>query len=139
LLTALDPGVPVQERIRRLYKRVGAVTDEELLVIRLVLREALISSKRLDRIVQLFWRGHVPLMLKLVGDGLADGTFDDRIHPAVLLMSMMALGGPGQLIRRVFEARAPFPGIPSASELSEQMLKNLLHGVGHEQPTRGET
>lgn len=139
LLSALDPALPVEERIRRLYRRIGAVTPDELLVIRLVLREALVSSKRLDRIFELFWRGHVPLIFKLIGDGLADGTFDDRIHPAVLGLSMLALGGPGQLVRRAFEARSPFPGIPSGPELSEQMLKNLLHGVGGKQPTRGDT
>lgn len=139
LLTALDPARPVEERIRRLYRRISSFTDEEVLVVRLVLREALVSSKRLDRIVDLFWRGHMPLILQMVGDGIAGGTFDDRIHPAVLLISMMALGGPGQLMRRVLEARAPFPGVPSGAELSEQMLKNLLHGVGRKQPARGET
>jgi AcrR family transcriptional regulator len=139
LLSALDPALPVEERIRRLYRRIGSVSDEEVLVIRLVLREALISSKRLDKIVELFWRGHMPLMLRLVGDGLGDGTFDDRIHPAVLIMSMMALGGPGQLVRRAIEARVPFPGLPSGPEFSEQMLKNLLQGVGRKQPTRGDT
>ena len=139
LLAALDPSLPVEERIRRLYQRVGSVTEDELLVIRLVLREALVSSKRLDRIVELFWRGHVPLILKLVGDGIASGTFDDRIHPAVLFISMMALGGPGQLMRRVLAARAPFPGIPSGAELSERMLENLLHGIGKKHPMRGET
>src|SRR6185436_7484979 len=50
LLSALDPALPVEERIRRLYRRIGAVTSDEVLVIRLVLREALVSSKRLDRI-----------------------------------------------------------------------------------------
>jgi AcrR family transcriptional regulator len=139
LLAALDPSLPVEERIRRLYVRVGSVTEDELLVIRLVLREALVSSKRLDRIVELFWRGHVPLILRLVGDGIANGTFDDRIHPAVLFISMMALGGPGQLMRRVLAARASFPGIPSGAELSERMLENLLHGIGKKQPMRGET
>jgi AcrR family transcriptional regulator len=139
LLTALDPARPVEERIRGLYARVGAVTEEELLVIRLVLREALVSSKRLDRIFELFWRGHVPMILKLIGDGLADGTFDDRIHPAVVGLSMLALGGPGQLVRRAFEPRSPFPGIPSGAELSEQMLKNLLYGVGRKHPPGGET
>jgi AcrR family transcriptional regulator len=139
LLAALDPALPVEERIRRLYTRIGAVTEEEVLVIRLVLREALVSSKRLDRIFELFWRGHVPLIFKLIGDGIAGGTFDDRIHPAVVGLSMLSLGGPGQLVRRAFEARAPFPGIPSGADLSEQMLKNLLYGVGRKHPPGGDT
>ena len=130
LLEALGPEHPVEERIRRLYRRISAATDDEILVIRVVLREALVSSSRLDRIIERFWRGHLPLMFKLVGDGLESGTFDAGIHPAIILMSMMALGGPGQLMRRVLEARAPFSGVPQGAELSERMLANLLHGVG---------
>jgi TetR/AcrR family transcriptional regulator len=136
LLLALDPNQSVEDRIRGLYKRISAATDEELLVIRLVLREALVSSSRLDRIVERFWRGHLPLMFKLIGDGFERGTFDPKIHPAVVLMSMMALGGPGQLMRRVLEARAPFGvGVPAGVELSEQMLQNFMTGVGRKGDT----
>lgn len=137
LLQALDPALPVEERIRRLYRRISTVTDDEVLVIRLVVREALVSSSRLDRIIERFWRGHLPLMFKLVGDGIEGGTFDPAIHPAIVLMSLLSLGGPGQLMRRVLEARAPFSGVPSGADLSEQMLANLLHGVGRKKPAEG--
>src|SRR6185312_177326 len=75
LVKALDPSLPVEERILRLYSRVGSIKEEEVLVVRLVLREALVSSQRLDTIVERFERGHLPLMLKLVADGLQMGTF----------------------------------------------------------------
>lgn len=139
LFRALDPALPVEERIRRLYRRISAVTEDEVFVIRLVLREALVSSSRLDRIIDRFWRGHLPLMFQLVGDGLESGTFDPAIHPAVLLMTLMAIGGPGQLMRRVLEVRAPFSGAPSGADLSERMLANLLHGVGKKEPTGGDS
>jgi AcrR family transcriptional regulator len=60
LVLALEPSLPVEERILRLYRRIGAVTENERLILRLVLREALVSSARLDRIVERFQRGHHP-------------------------------------------------------------------------------
>jgi AcrR family transcriptional regulator len=130
LLAALAPELPVRERILRMYGRIGAVSEEEMLVIRLVLREALVSSARLDRIVERFRRGHLPLILRLVTDGLADGTFDGSVHPVVLVATMMSLGGPGQLVHRVLAERARLPGAPTGKALSEQMVRNLLGGVG---------
>ncbi len=138
LLQALEPSLPVPERIRRLYARVGALSDDERMVVRLVLREALVSSTRLDRIVERFRNGHLPLLLVLVRDGLADGTFDGSIPPIFLVISMMVLGGPGQLIFRAMESRSPFPSASDAVKSSERMLGILLKGVGGN-PARGES
>ena len=135
LLVALEPSLPVTERIGRLYARVSAMSEEERLVVRLVLREALISSTRLDRIIERFQRGHLPLIIRLVGDGMADGTFDASIPPAFIVISMLALGGPGQLIQRAFESRSPFPAFASEQKSSERMLGILLRGVGGQRPS----
>jgi AcrR family transcriptional regulator len=130
LLAALDPSQPVPERIKRLYSRVSKLSEEERMVIRLVLREALISSTRLDQIVERFQRGHLPLMLRLIADGLGDGTFDANIPPMFLAIAMMALGGPGQLILRAIEGYSPFPPPADGVSQSERMLGILLKGVG---------
>jgi AcrR family transcriptional regulator len=130
LLTALDPSSPVVERIQRLYARVGELSEEERMVVRLVLREALISSARLDRIVERFQRGHLPLLIRLIGDGMADGTLDASIPPMFLVLSMMVLGGPGQLIHRAMESRSPFPPPGDGVKTPERMLHILLNGVG---------
>ena len=130
LIQALDPAEPVEERIRRLYTRVSRLSDEERMVVRLVLREALVSSARLDSIVERFQRGHLPLMIRLIGDGLADGTFDRSYPPLFLILSMMALGGPGQLIHRALEHRSPFPPPGDGVPTPERMLRILLNGVG---------
>jgi AcrR family transcriptional regulator len=132
VLPALEPSLPVPERILRLYTRIGAITDDEIQVVRLVLREALVSSARLDRIVERFQRGHLPLLFQLVFDGLGDGTFDPAIHPIVIFLAMMGLGGPGQLLRRIADGRSPVPDIPKGAELSQQMLRILFHGVSPE-------
>jgi AcrR family transcriptional regulator len=130
LLVALEPSQPVPERIRRLYERVGRFSEEERMVLRLVLREALISSSRLDRIVERFQNGHLPLIIRLVQDGLRDGTFDPDIPPLFLVVSMMALGGAGQLIVRAMESRSPFPPQSDGVHGADRMLRIFLRGVG---------
>jgi AcrR family transcriptional regulator len=130
LLQALEPALPVEERILRLYSRVSAVKDDELMVIRLVLREALVSSKRLDSIIARFERGHLPLMIQLVMDGLQAGTFDRTLHPFVIILAMMGIGGPGQLLARAANLKRPELGLPTGADLSAQMLQVLLKGAG---------
>lgn len=129
LLVALEPSQSVPVRIRRLYERVGRFSDDERMVLRLVLREAFISSSRLDSIVERFQKGHLPLIIRLVQDGLMDGTFDPSIPPMFLLASMMALGGPGQLIPRAMGSRSPFPQPADGLSSSERMLRVLLRGI----------
>lgn len=139
LTRALDPTLPAEERVRRLYRRVGALTDDERLVVRLVLHEALVSSTRLDRLIARFQRGHVPYVLRTIADGLSDGTFDAGLHPIVVGLSMIALGGPAQLLRRVVEGRLPTDGAPRGEALSEVMLGILLRGIGGKTSTPGVT
>ena len=130
LTRALDPELPVEERILRAFTRIGSLHEDEILVVRLVLREALVSSKRLDSIVERFRRGHIPLMVQLVMDGLAGGTFDAKLHPFVIALSMMGLGAAGQLVGRAANQRLPGAGVPTGPDLSRQMLEVLLHGAG---------
>ena len=59
---AIAPDVPVPERVERLYLRVARLSDDELLVARLVVREALTSSKRFERLRARFQSGHIPLI-----------------------------------------------------------------------------
>jgi hypothetical protein len=76
-----------------------------------------------------FLRGHVPLVLRTLMDGLADGTFDRRHHPLVLFFATFALAGPPQVIRRALGSRAPVPGAPEGAALARAMLDVLMHGV----------
>jgi len=136
LQAALDPSQPVAERVRRLYTRVSRLSEEERMVVRLVLREALVSSARLDRIVERFQRGHLPLMIRLIADGMADGTFDASVPPIFLILSMMVLGGPAQLIHRAMESRSPFPAPTDGVARPDRMLRILLNGVGGKASTK---
>jgi AcrR family transcriptional regulator len=126
----LSAGGSFDERIRGVYQRIGSMSDEELEVFRLVVREALVSSSRLDRLVERFKRGHIALMLQAVLSGLSDGELDQSIHPAVLVMSTFALGVAPQIIRRVAAERLDWIGLPRGEAFAEQLVRVLLGGIG---------
>src|SRR6185295_16760219 len=113
---AILPDVPVRERVERLYARIARLSDEELLVFRLVLREALTSSRRFSRLRERFQTGHVQLIARLVADGYASGAFDRGLHPMVAMLTVAGMGLAPQLIRRVLEGHLPFPGAPAGEE-----------------------
>lgn len=129
LEVALEPEGSVEERLARLYAQLAQVTDDEIEMLRLVVRDVLTSSTRFERLLNRFLRGHVPLVLRTVMEGLSDGTFDRRHHPIVLVLATFVLAGPPQAIRRALGSKVPVPGAPEGVELARSMLEVLLHGV----------
>ena len=127
---AITPDVPVRERVERLYLRVARVTEEELLVLRLVVREALTSSERFARLRQRFQSGHVPMIARLVADGFADGVFDRNLHPMVAMLAVAGMGVAPQLLRRALDSILPFPGAPAGEELARALVGALFNGAG---------
>ncbi|HKY35666.1 MAG TPA: TetR/AcrR family transcriptional regulator [Polyangiaceae bacterium] len=127
---AIAPDVPVPDRIERLYLRVARLSEEELLVMRLIAREALTSSTRFARLRQRFQTGHIPLIARLIVDGFTGGAFDPKLHPMVAMLSVAGMGILPQLIRRVLDGILPFPGAPAGPELSKQLVRVLFAGTG---------
>jgi AcrR family transcriptional regulator len=127
---ALSSPVSFAERMEHVSLRIGRMNDQELEVFRLVIREALVSSSRLDRLIERFKRGHIALMLQAVGQALADGTLDRSIHPAVLVMSTFALSAAPQMIRRVAADRLGWGDLPDTEEFAHQLVTVLLRGIG---------
>ena len=127
---AIAPDVPVRERVERLYARVARVSEEELLVMRLVLREALTSNTRFARLRERFETGHVPLIARLIADGYGSGAFDRSLHPMVAMLSLAGLAAVPQLIRRVLDGRLPFPDAPAGEQLSKLLVGVLFSGTG---------
>lgn len=130
LSAALSFDLPVVERIRRLYQRIGRLDDEERMVLRLVVREALVSSSRLESILSRFQRGHIPLVLRAVSDGVADGTLSRERHPLLLLAALVSLGTVPQVFARMFAGRLPLGALPEGPDLADELLQLLLEGVG---------
>lgn len=128
---ALRPELPPEERLRGLFRRVAAIEDHEFDVLRIVIREALVSSQRLSRLVERFSRGHVPLVLATVRDGIARGTLDPALSFPGLVLSIAALAGLPQLVHRVLQHEAPPLAslLPAPEALAEIAFRVLFHGV----------
>jgi len=129
LLRALAHDVPVKERIRRVYERIGKLSKLELAAVQLIAREVLVSSKRLDRLLARFQKGHVPVVLQTLMEGVEDGTIDARLPPAVLFLCTVAVGAMPQLARRVISKRLPLPGL-LGDAFTDQLVDVLFNGIG---------
>lgn len=127
---AIAPDVSVRERVERLYLRVARISEEELTVLRLVVREALTSNERFVRLRQRFQSGHVPMIARLISDGYAQGVFDPKLHPMIAMLSVAGVGVMPQLLRRALDAILPFPGAPGGEELARALVGVLFNGTG---------
>jgi AcrR family transcriptional regulator len=126
-----EPGASTEARIQRLYQRLGAVTDHEVEVLRLVLREALGSSERLTGLFERFSHGHIPMLLSLVVGAQAGGEVRRDLPPLVAVLALLAVGVVPQLLRRrLADAKLPVSQmIPSASDLADLLASVLLRGI----------
>jgi AcrR family transcriptional regulator len=119
-----------EARVSALYARIAAFEADEVDVLRLVVRESITSSARLERLIERFKRGHLGLMLEAVADGLGSGQLDARFHPAVMVMSTFALGIAPQMIRRIAAENMAFLGLPEGPAFAQQLVDVLLRGIG---------
>jgi AcrR family transcriptional regulator len=127
---ALEADAPVEERIRRLYARIGAVSETELATVQLVVREVLVSSSRLRRLVARFQRGHIPLVKGALSDGVKDGSINPELPPALLLLCTLSVGAVPQIVRRALGSRSPFGKLPEGDALARLLVRILFHGIG---------
>lgn len=121
-----------EEKAKRLYLRIGQLSPTELDVFKLVLREVLLSSARLPKLLERFRRGHLALVLRTVFEGLTKGELTDRHHPAILAATTLVLGIAPQMIRRIAGPNAPFAELPEGEALSTALVSVLMNGIGRE-------
>lgn len=129
LARALAPDAPVEERLRRMYERFGAASETELMTVRMLAREALVSSKRLERILARFTQGHIPLILRALADGVASGELGAHHPPIVMMMATMSLAILPQVVRRMMGGLPPFVGVPDGASLARALVEILQHGL----------
>jgi AcrR family transcriptional regulator len=132
LLVALSNDVPVKERIRRVYERIGKLSRLELAAVQLIAREVLVSSKRFDRVIARFQQGHIPIVLQTLMEGVTDGTIDPRLPLAVLFLCTIAVGALPQVMRRVIGKRLPLHGL-EGDAFTGQLVDVLFNGIGPRQ------
>jgi hypothetical protein len=130
--------VPPEARLLRIFERAARFDDRELQTVRLIMREALVSSERLTRLASRFEHGHMPLVFDVLGEGVQSGRIDRELHPAVLAAATFTLAMLPQLLHHlVTQARLPFAALlPSRSDAATALGKVLLRGIGGPQLPR---
>jgi AcrR family transcriptional regulator len=134
----LGGDAPEDQRLARLYGRLAHLSDEEFAVVRLIMREVLVSSTRLTRLGELFLRGHIPVALRCLQEGVAHGRLRSDLPALPLMAATFVLGIVPQLIRRlVASSDAPLASqLPSADLVAQMLAKILLDGIGDPQRPR---
>lgn len=130
LEAAVGPARPVEERIRQVYLRLANLRDEELLTLRLVIRELLADNHRFPQLMERFRHGHIPLLLQTVLEGQASGALRPEVPLPVAALATLAVGAVPQFMRRFAGERLPVGGLPGGDELAEVLLSVLLRGIG---------
>lgn len=126
---ALDPAAPVEVRVERLFARIGAMTPDEQVTMRLLVRELFTSSSRREKLLPRFMRGHIGLILGLATDGAGDGTFAP-LPPALIALATVGVGFfPQLVVKTVGPAAASAIGLPGPDELPRLLAQVLLRGV----------
>ncbi len=129
--TALAPDAPFETRVERLYLRVGAMSEQEFRVVRMVLREALVASPRMPALLGRFSHGHIPMVLGLLAEGVATGRVRGDLPALVTVASTLALGIFPQLARRLIGPHVPaFAEMPAAEKMAKVAVGVLMEGIG---------
>lgn len=125
------PGT-TRERLARAFARLGGASDEEVAIVRLVVREALLvpPSPRFARLLARFREGHLAMIARTLMEGVAAGEIDGSLPPPLLLVATFAMGGLPQIVRRVAGAEMPFAALPSPEALGERAVELLFGGIG---------
>lgn len=129
LEAALGSEQDFASRALALYRRIARSSEIEGQVIRLVAREAFTSGQRRESVARRFSRGHVPLIFQAVLAAVRAGELRSDISPLVLMAATIALGTLPQIALRALGKHLP-SAVPSAEELTRQLARVLMEGVG---------
>lgn len=126
-----EADTPIEARVHKLFMRFAAMTEPETQVLRLILREALVSSERLQRVAARFQAGHIPVTLNMVLGGMRDGHLRSDLNPIAIAIPLFLLGGLPQLIhRRVTASELPIAAaLPPPEQAARMLLDVLFHGI----------
>ena len=120
----------LREKIERLYQHLHRVSDEEFAVVRILIREALVSSARLQKLFARFTGagGHVPLMMSLLAQGQEQRALRTDLPPLGLLVGAIALGMAPMLVRRRLNELGA--AVPTPEVAASVMATILFEGIG---------
>ena len=130
LAAAIGGDGDLREKIERLYRHLHRVSDEEFAVVRILIREALVSSARLQKLFARFTGagGHVPLMMSLLAQGQQQHALRTDLPPLGLLVGAIALGMAPMLVRRRMSELGA--AVPTPEVAASVMSTILFEGIG---------
>ncbi|MEZ4391325.1 MAG: TetR/AcrR family transcriptional regulator [Polyangiales bacterium] len=136
---AFAPDVDFEAQIARLHRRVAALTEEEFLVMRLVLRELLLSSPRTPALLARFSRGHIPIVLGSMQQAYADGAIRGELPPAAVVLSLLTTALGVQIAARLVAGlgHEPFANLDPlrlADSVRELLFRGLAPRGGRDAP-----
>lgn len=132
---ALAGDDPLEARFERIFVNIGRMSDEELVTVRLILREMMVSSERRKRVLALALKAHIPLVFGALADGLARGELDSQHQVPVMGVALFGTALFAQLVRRLAGDALPAAlGVPAGDDMARALAKIWLHGVTAKPP-----
>lgn len=131
----LAADAPLRDKLARVMRRLAGGSDAERAVMRIAVRDALISPARRARLFERFQRGHIPLVLQAMVRAERSGEVRTDVPTAMKLFSAGAVAVLGSLVMQ----HLPLPGLPPADERVERALDLLFDGIGAGARTRAAT
>jgi AcrR family transcriptional regulator len=125
----LGQPAPLRVKLEKLYVRIGAASPEEVDVVRLVIREALTSTQRFERVFTRFQQGHVAMLFRAFGEAAAAGEIDASVPVPMLVIPALAIGGIPQLLKHAAGDKPPFSMLPDSKALAALSVDVLFRGV----------
>lgn len=121
----------LEQRIQKLFELFASIDAEQTQVLQLILREALVSSERLQRVAARFQAGHIPVVANMIFGGIADGKLRSDLNPMALMVPVFLLGAMPQLAhRRVTASGLPIAAaLPTPEDTARMLLDVLFHGI----------
>jgi len=121
----------LRERLVALSIRIGETTDAEFAVMRIVIREGLVSGERLGQLAARFMRGHVPAVLGAIGEARKHGELRDDVTLPLLTLAIASTVLLPQLVRRRAIEGLPQAErvLPKPAALARGVIRLLFEGV----------
>ena len=116
---------PVRARLAAIAAHVAGLAEAERAVVRLALRDALLSAERRQRLFARFAQGHIPMLFATIAAAQQRGELVEAPTAMVMFMAGVTVIG-AQLVL----GDLPLPGVPAGPERLEAALALLFDGIG---------
>lgn len=128
----LSADAPLRDKLARVMQRLSGGSEAERAVMRIAVRDALVSSSRRTRLFERFQRGHIPLVLQAFARAEQAGELRADAPTAMKVFSAGAVAVLGSIVL----PHLPLPGLPPPAERIALALALLFDGIAASGATR---